>query len=208
MINSGLEIKSYEPYQNGILKNIKVNLNYPMILPNGIRQNINDNKLENGDIIVDADGNIWNVDAVVYNSADNTFDCNLTIHDNETAIINEITNINKCIAITPNNKGLLSPYYHDSYVSTKSFRAAMSYNMKKYMEKLKYKLEYFFDFNNTLQSSTREYTLERYGTSPLEYELLEDLNCCRSGDKSELLITEDTGFVFSNFNAISNNSEA
>ena len=160
MINSQAIIKNIGEFSNGKRINVQIEILYPNSLPNGIRQNETDNRLSIGDIISDNSGNIWKVEEL--NFINNIYNCTLIELSSLVVSNNMIPNdINdKNLTSTPNSKGLLAPYYHDSYVSTNSFRAAMSYNMKVYGIQ-EPGLIMFFEFKNNLNCSISNNILEQ-----------------------------------------------
>ncbi len=130
MIKAEADIKDYGTYSNGTWSNVRVAIKYPIALPNGNYQTSSGNPLATGDFIVDNNGFVWKVTS-----------CSLSGTDYICSIIEQSVSspsqsmrpdniLEKGLVVTPNSKGLLSPYYHDSYVTTNSFRAAMSYSMK------------------------------------------------------------------------------
>ena len=109
-----------------------IQVKYPMSLSDGTRQTSNLNPITSGDFIVDNTGFVWKITECVKNETDYT--CTLVEQSTYTPT-NDLTPdtiLEKGLVVTPNIKNLLSPYYHDSYVAINAFRAAMSYNMKKY----------------------------------------------------------------------------
>ena len=132
MINSQLTILNPGSFANGIWSNVLIKITYPMSLPNGTQQNNTNNKLSVNDIVVDDSGFVWKLTSVM--ESEGNYLCSFTEQStlNPSYMIAPNVNSIKSLAVTPNTKRLLSPYYHDSYVSTNAFRAAMSYNMKVY----------------------------------------------------------------------------
>ncbi len=132
MIKAEAIIKSKGTFLAGSWQGAVVHVIYPMSLPSGLQQNADLNPISSGDFIFDNTGFIWKITECV--KQDTEYLCTLVEQSvqSPTEECQPQLNINKCHVITPNSQNLLAPYYHDSYVTTNVFRAAMSYNMLKY----------------------------------------------------------------------------
>ena len=131
MINSEGIIKNKGTYSNGTWSNVVIQPRYPNALPNGLQQNSSSNQLSVNDHIIDNNGFVWKVISCSLSGTD--YICSITQQGvTPSATMEPNTVLEKGIVITANSKGLLAPYYHDSYVTTNAFRAAMAYNMNIY----------------------------------------------------------------------------
>lgn len=113
---------------------VQFHVNYPLGPVNGIVQNRTNNPASNNDIIVDRTGKIWKISNLsVVSVLNNSYTCTLTdvlvIPSTSSRVPDAYSTKN--LLITPNANELLSPYFHDSTISTLVFRAAMAYNMDK-----------------------------------------------------------------------------
>lgn len=111
--------------------NVQMHVRYPIGPVNGVIQTIDNNPISNNDILVDRTGKVWRLTSVSRNGS--TFSCTMAdlLSSNPTSSRQPDAYSEKNLVITPNTNGLLSPYYHDSYIATTVFRAAMAYNMDK-----------------------------------------------------------------------------
>ena len=131
MINSEGIIKNKGTYSNGTWSNVVIQPRYPNALPNGTQQNSSSNQLSVNDHIIDNNGFVWKVTSCSLSGTD--YICSITQQGvTPSSSMEPNTALEKGIVVTANSKGLLAPYYHDSYVTTNAFRAAMAYNMKVY----------------------------------------------------------------------------
>lgn len=133
MINAEVIIDDIGTWNN-TTKNwtaVQMHVRYPIGPVNGVVQTIDNNPISNNDILVDRTGKVWRLTNVARNGS--TFSCTMTDLLNLTPTSSRQPDAysEKNLVITPNTNGLLSPYYHDSYVATTVFRAAMAYNMDK-----------------------------------------------------------------------------
>lgn len=110
---------------------VQMHVRYPIGPVNGVVQTIDTNPISNNDILVDRTGKVWRLTNVTRNGS--VFTCTMSdlLSSAPTSSRQPDAYSEKNLVITPNTNGLLSPYYHDSYVATTVFRAAMAYNMDK-----------------------------------------------------------------------------
>ena len=133
MINAEIIVDDIGTWNSGTTSwdGVVFHVRYPIGPVNGTIQTIDNNPPSNNDIIVDRTGKVWKITNVVRNGT--SFSC--TMKDQLTTTTTSSRQPDayseKNLIITPNTNGLLSPYYHDSYVATSVFRAAMAYNMDK-----------------------------------------------------------------------------
>ena len=201
MINAQATILNKGSYVSGTWEGVVIKVLYPNSLPNGIQQNSTSNPLVINSIIVDNNGFIWKVLSI--ESSGTNYLCTLKEQSITTPTITMEPDIllEKGICNILNSKNLLSPYYHDSYVSTNSFRAAMSYNMKIYSTNIIPDPEpdpdpvptgnevLFFEFKNNLTGSTTSTTLTKSGST---------LSYVTDG----IYVFNNNGFTLSNYNSL------
>ena len=131
MIKGEAIIKNQGTFSNGVWNNVIIEVKYPMSLPNGTVQNSINNPPMSNDFIIDNTGFVWKI--LSCSQSGTSYTCSISEQSISSPTSNMSPNMNltKGIIVTPNSKGLLSPYYHDSFVAINPFRASLSYNMKK-----------------------------------------------------------------------------
>ena len=128
MIKSEGVVLNQESFSNNKWNNVVIQVKYPLSLPNGTQQTTSLNSPAINDFLIDNSGFVWKITTCAVSGSN--YVCTLEQQNASASSSMSPNNIlEKGIIVTPNSKGLLAPYYHDSYNSTNVFRAAMSYNM-------------------------------------------------------------------------------
>lgn len=164
MIKAQATVLNKGTFSNGTWTNVTIKILYPNTLSDGTIQNSSSNSININDVIVDNNGFVWQVLLVTASGSNYTCSLKELSELNPIITMEPDTILEKGLVVTPNSKNLLVPYYHDSYVSTNSFKAAMSYNMKKIGSTNPTGVVseiMFFEFKNNLNSSPSGMTLEK-----------------------------------------------